>query len=114
MEAFEVLADPTRRRIVELLAGEELSAGEIAGHFEVSGPAISRHLRLLRESGIARYERHGQHRVYRLDVVPLMDADDWMRRMVGAWQRRFRDLGTYLDDMAATGADKRKKEENYR
>ena len=102
--ALDVLADGTRRRIVELLAERERPAGEIAEHFDVSGPAISRHLRLLRTSGIADVRREGQRWVYRLNPQPLIDADEWIRHNVAAWERRFRDLGAHLDTMAAADA----------
>ena len=101
METFAVLADDIRRRIIELLAEKERPAGEIASHFDVSGPAISRHLRLLRETGIVRYRRDGQRWVYGLNPEPLIAADGWMRRNIDLWQRRFRALGDHLDDMAA-------------
>src|SRR5918996_4847 len=62
MEAFAALADPTRRRIVELLADGEQDAGELGAHFRLSQPAISRHLRILRESGLVRVRPHAQLR----------------------------------------------------
>lgn len=99
MQVFEVLADGIRRRIVELLAHDELAAGEIAGHFDVTGPAISRHLRVLREAGIVRYRREGQRWVYELDPAPLIGLDRWVRHNVDIWQRRFARLGEHLDDM---------------
>jgi DNA-binding transcriptional ArsR family regulator len=99
MEALEVLGDVTRRHIVELLAVRERPAGEIADHFAVSGPAISRHRRVLRTAGIAEYRRDGQRWVYRLNPAPLVAADEWMRHNVATWQRRFRVLGNHLDAM---------------
>jgi DNA-binding transcriptional ArsR family regulator len=101
MEALTVLGDVTRRRIVELLAERERPAGEIADHFAVSGPAISRHLRVLRTAGIAEYRRDGQRWVYRLNPEPLIAADEWMRHNIAAWERRFQALGGHLDAMAA-------------
>ena len=92
------LADPTRRRIVELLAEGERPAGEIAEHFDVSGPAISRHLRVLRECGVATYRRDAQRWVYALDPGPITELDRWMRDTLLRWQRRFDDLGRHLDD----------------
>ena len=101
MEVFEVLADGIRRRIVELLAQGELAAGEIAAHFEVSGPAISRHLRVLREAGVVRYRRDGQRWVYALNPDPLLALDEWLHRNVEIWQRRFAALCEHLDAMDA-------------
>lgn len=95
-----MLADPTRRRIVELLAEGERPAGEIASHFEVSGPAISRHLRVLRESGIATYRRDAQRRVYALNPEPIEEVDRWMHDTLVRWRSRFDELGRHLDAMA--------------
>jgi DNA-binding transcriptional ArsR family regulator len=74
------LADPVRREIVELLAAGEAGAGEIAGRFPVTRPAISRHLRVLREAGLVTSEVRGQRRVYRLDRAPLAELDAWLER----------------------------------
>jgi DNA-binding transcriptional ArsR family regulator len=105
MDVFEVLADPIRRRIVEMLTETEHPAGEIASAFEVTGPAISRHLRVLREVGIVEYRRDGQRWVYRLDPTPLREAEAWMRHNVAAWEHRFQNLGRQLDSMAASASD---------
>jgi DNA-binding transcriptional ArsR family regulator len=78
--SFEALADPVRREIVEMLADGEVGAGDIAARFPVSRPAISRHLRVLREAGLVHSEVRGQHRVYRLDRGPLADLDTWLER----------------------------------
>jgi len=78
--SFEALADPVRREIVEMLADGEVGAGDIAARFPVSRPAISRHLRVLREAGLVHSEVRGQHRVYRLDRGPLADLDTWLAR----------------------------------
>jgi DNA-binding transcriptional ArsR family regulator len=94
--AFEALADPTRRRIIELLAGRELTAGEIAERFPVSRPAISRHLRVLRESGLVRYRGEAQRRLYTLDSAPLAAAHAWLDRYRGFWANRMDALETEL------------------
>jgi DNA-binding transcriptional ArsR family regulator len=99
MDAMAALADPTRRRIVELLADGERPAGEIAGQFDVSGPAISRHLRVLRESGVATYRREAQRWVYALNPDKITEVNRWMRDTLLRWQRRFDTLGDVLDRM---------------
>lgn len=99
MDAMAALADPTRRRIVELLADGERPAGEIADQFDVSGPAISRHLRVLREAGVATYRRDAQRWVYALNPDKITELDRWMRDTLLRWQRRFDDLGAHLDRM---------------
>ncbi|MDD7939376.1 metalloregulator ArsR/SmtB family transcription factor [Actinomycetospora lutea] len=76
----EALADPVRRAIVERLADGEVGAGEIAAGFPVSRPAISRHLRVLREAGLVTSRVAGQHRIYALDRRPLAELDAWLER----------------------------------
>lgn len=76
----EALADPVRRAIVERLADGEVGAGEIAEAFPVSRPAISRHLRVLREAGLVTARVAGQHRIYALDRRPLAELDAWLER----------------------------------
>ena len=88
MDAFNALADPTRREIVELLAEGERSAGEIASHFSVSRPAVSRHLRVLRERGLVRAREQAQRRLYSLDPAPLAELDAWLARYRGFWAER--------------------------
>ena len=80
MLVLAVLADPVRREIVELLAAGEAGAGEIAERFPVTRPAISRHLRVLREAGLVTSEVRAQRRVYRLDRGPLAELDAWLER----------------------------------
>jgi DNA-binding transcriptional ArsR family regulator len=106
MDPMAALADPIRRRIVELLADGELPAGAIASHFEVSGPAISRHLRVLRAAEVVTYRRDAQRWVYELNPDVLAQIDAWMRRTLFRWQRRFDVLGEHLDDMAAERDEK--------
>ena len=96
MRALEALADPTRRRIVELLAETERDAGEIASHFAVTRPAVSRHLRLLRESGLVRSRTEAQRRVYSLDPEPLAELDEWLARYRRFWSGRLDALETQL------------------
>ena len=90
------LADPTRRRIVELLAERERDAGEIGSHFAISQPAVSRHLRVLREGGLVRVRPQAQRRLYSLDPGPLEELDAWLARYRGFWQQRLDALDTQL------------------
>jgi DNA-binding transcriptional ArsR family regulator len=96
VNALEALAEPTRRRIVELLAERELSAGEIAAHFPTSRPGISRHLRVLREHGLVRTREDAQRRLYSLDPEPLRELDDWLERYRGFWTNRLDALDTEI------------------
>jgi DNA-binding transcriptional ArsR family regulator len=96
MRTLEVLAEPTRRRIVELLADGERSAGEIASQFRTSRPGISRHLRVLRESGLVRARGEGQRRLYSLDPAPLAELDEWLQRYRSFWTNRLDALDTEI------------------
>jgi len=96
MNALEALAEPTRRRIVELLAERERSAGEIASHFRTSRPGISRHLRVLREHGLVRAREDGQRRLYSLDPVPLQELDEWLQQYRQFWDNRLDALETEI------------------
>jgi DNA-binding transcriptional ArsR family regulator len=93
---FTALADPTRRRVLELLAGDELSAGEIAAAFTVSRPAVSRHLRVLREAGLVRARRDAQRRVYRVEPGPLQELDAWLTAYRRFWDERLDELEQHL------------------
>ncbi len=96
MNALEALAEPTRRRIIELLAERERSAGEIASHFGTSRPGISRHLRVLREQGLVRAREQGQRRYYSLDPEPLQELDEWLQRYRAFWGNRLDALDTEI------------------
>ncbi len=96
MEAFAALADPTRRRIVELLAERDRDAGELAAAFPVSRPAVSRHLRVLRESGLVTVRPQAQRRVFSLDPRPLDELATWVERYRSFWSQRLDALETEL------------------
>lgn len=88
MNQLAALADPTRRAIVELLADRDQNAGQLASCFAISQPAVSRHLRLLRESGLVTVRAAGQQRIYSLDPAPLVELDEWLARNRALWSRR--------------------------
>jgi DNA-binding transcriptional ArsR family regulator len=98
MDALAALADPTRRELVELLAAGELAAGELADRFPVSRPAISRHLRVLREAGLVRVLPDAQRRIYALDPEPLAELDAWLAPYRALWNDRLDALGRHLDE----------------
>ena len=93
------LADDTRMGIVEALAGRDHTVTELVGLFPISQPAISRHLRVLREAGVVESEKHGKLRVYRLNPSALRDVGDWTERVRTQWEARFDKLGEHLDRM---------------
>ena len=78
MEATAAIADPIRRRLLELVRDREVPAGELAAEFDVSRPAVSRHLRVLREAGLVRERRHGKLRLYQADPAPLAELRAWL------------------------------------
>ena len=96
MNALEALAEPTRRRIVELLAEGDRSAGELAAEFATSRPGISRHLRVLREHGLVRSREDGRRRLYSLEPAPLAELDAWLERYRGFWENRLEALATEI------------------
>ncbi len=98
MHAFDVLGDPVRRRILELLAEGEHTSGEvvavIADEFGISQPAVSMHLRVLRESGFASTRAEGARRIYALETGPLAEVDAWLAPFRAFWEQRLDALGT--------------------
>jgi DNA-binding transcriptional ArsR family regulator len=94
---FEALADPTRRRVVELLAERERSAGELAEAFTVSRPAVSRHLRVLRDAGLVRSRGEAQRRIYALEREPFDELDRWVESVRRFWPARLDELQRHLE-----------------
>src|SRR5687767_15736478 len=85
MQVAFAIADPVRREILMLLRDRTMSAGEIAGHFDISRPAVSRHLRVLRECGLVVDEVRGRERLYRLDTAPLAPLMQWLADVQNRW-----------------------------
>jgi DNA-binding transcriptional ArsR family regulator len=94
---FQALADSTRREILDLLRTTERSAGDLAGQFPVSRPAVSRHLRVLREAGLVVQRREAQSRMYRLAPEALREVDRWLDRYRVFWTARLHDLKRYVE-----------------
>lgn len=106
MDSFAALADPTRRRILELLGSGEHAAGAITEEFAVSAPAISQHLKVLREAGLVRVRAEGQRRIYRLEPAGLSEIDAWLRRV---WSARLDALQSELESEPETTGARRKR-----
>lgn len=85
MKVAAAIADPVRRDILMLLRNGEMSAGDIASRFEISRPAVSRHLRVLRECGLVVAESRWRERLYRLDTAPLAPLESWLAQLVDRW-----------------------------
>jgi len=96
--AFGAIADATRRDILDLLKRSNLSAGELANRFPVSRPAISRHLRILRQAGLVRETRQAQQRIYSIDPKPLAEVDRWIARYRVFWAARLHDLKRVVEE----------------
>ncbi|WP_049565137.1 ArsR/SmtB family transcription factor [Nonomuraea sp. SBT364] len=100
MHAFDVLGDPVRRRILELLADGERSSGEVTTviqrEFGISQPAVSQHLKVLRDNGFASVRAEGTRRLYAVDPEPLREVDQWLERFRGFWSQRLDALATEL------------------
>ena len=98
MDRFAALADPTRRQIIELLASRgELSATEIANQFPCSPPAISQHLKVLREANLVVMEKRAQQHIYRLNPPAMSEMDGWIQKMTEQWNDRFNALDRVLE-----------------
>lgn len=94
---FGAIVDPTRREILDALRGGERSAGEIAARFPVSRPAISRHLRVLREAGLVVERRDSRNRFYAIDPRPLREVDRWLEHYRVFWTARLLDLKRHVE-----------------
>jgi DNA-binding transcriptional ArsR family regulator len=94
---FAALADPKRAKIIEALAGGERTAGELVALFSISQPAVSQHLRVLREAGLVVATREAQRRVYRLDPRPLRELDRWLGGYRRFWAGKLNDLERHMD-----------------
>jgi DNA-binding transcriptional ArsR family regulator len=100
VHAFDVLGDPVRRRILELLAEGEMTSGAVCAviraEFGISQPAVSQHLRVLRDGGFATVRPEGARRLYTVNPEPLRDVDAWLDRFRGFWAPRLDALATEL------------------
>lgn len=97
-DAFTALADPTRRAVLDLLRlHRRLPAGEIAGRFTMSRPAVSKHLRVLRKASLVRQCSEGRQRVYELNPAPLRQVDSWIGAYRGFWVNKLANLKDFLE-----------------
>ena len=99
MTAFGVVAEPTRRRILELLRAGERPVNDLVQELSLAQPAVSKHLRVLRDAGLVAVRQDAQQRLYRLQPEPLLEIDDWLTPFREAWSRRLDALEAHLDTM---------------
>jgi DNA-binding transcriptional ArsR family regulator len=97
--AFDVLAEPHRRQILDLLLDGDRSVGELVAHFDLAQPSVSKHLRILRDAGLVTARVEGQRRIYRVEPAPLRQIDDWLAPYRRRWQASLDALERHLDDM---------------
>jgi DNA-binding transcriptional ArsR family regulator len=98
-EAFDVLAEPNRRRILDLLRDGERPVGDLVHRTRMSQPAVSKHLRVLREAGLVDVRGDAQRRIYRVRLAPLREIDAWLTPYRQLWERSLDDLERHLDAM---------------
>src|SRR5690242_16028011 len=105
MTALQALSDPTRQRIVEMLASGALSSGEIAGRFSLSPPAISQHLKALKEAKLVTVRADRQKRIYALDPQGVGEIADWVDRIKAFWNPRLDALEAALKKEMASSSE---------
>lgn len=111
MQSLQAIADPTRRRIIELLAVRERTAGELVDEFDISAPAISQHLNVLREAGLVKTRAEGQSRIQALNPDGFDDLEAWLQKTRFIWSSRLDALERELraeDEANAKAAKKNK------
>ena len=105
MQTFAALADPVRSTIVRMLSAGDMAAGDIAAQFPVSRPAVSRHLKVLRQAGLVSTREEAQQRIYRIEMAAMDEIDGWTRECRRLWAQRLDALGRHLDRLADKGDD---------
>lgn len=101
-DVFQALADPTRRAILGLLRQGSQPVGSIASDFPISRPAVSRHLRILREADLVTEIKVGRNRLYELNAGPLRNVDDWLAHYRHMWQHQLRNLKRFVEEKGRT------------
>jgi DNA-binding transcriptional ArsR family regulator len=94
---FPAIADPTRRKIVDILRGGEMRAGDIAARFKISRPAVAKHVRILKQAGLLKERREATARIYRLEPAGLAEIDNWIAPYRLFWASRLVTLKTMLE-----------------
>jgi DNA-binding transcriptional ArsR family regulator len=97
-DVFTVLANPVRRRILELLMGRPCTVNHLVSEFQLHRPAVSEHLQVLRNARLARDERRGRQRYYHLDPARLIEVEEWLKPFAHYWRERMQALDAVLDE----------------
>lgn len=111
-DVFQAIADPNRRAIISLIAKEKLTLNGVAEHFEISRPAISKHIKILTECGLITIEQHGRERYCEAKLEKLNEVVDWVEQYRKFWTTKLDDLETYLNDLQSKKNVKSKKKKN--
>jgi DNA-binding transcriptional ArsR family regulator len=109
LSTFEVIAEPSRRRILDLLCAQERTVGELVTALSLNQPAVSKHLRVLKEAQLVEAQASANQRIYRLRAEPLLELDAWLTQFRKHWSTRLDALGAHLDDIAARERDRVRK-----
>jgi DNA-binding transcriptional ArsR family regulator len=98
-DVFQAIADPNRRSIIGLLAKQKLTVNAVAEHFSISRPAVSRHLKILKESGLLVVRRQGRERYCEVRLDKLSEVADWIEQYQTIWEQRLDRLDEYLNEL---------------
>jgi len=96
-DVFQAIADPTRREIIDLLSSQSLNLNAVAGHFDISRPAVSKHIKILLECGLITVRQDGRERYCSTDLRKLKEVDQWLERHRKLWNRKLDALGDFLE-----------------
>lgn len=97
VDAFRAISDPTRRRILDLLSDGERPVAALASQFDMTLPAVSQHLKVLRDAALVYERREGRQRLYRVNAAPLRNVAEWVGQYERFWREKLDALGKYLD-----------------
>ncbi len=111
-DVFQAIADPNRRAILGLLAQQKLTLNEVAGNFDVSRPAISKHIKILTECGLVTIEQHGRERYCEARLEKLNEVSDWVEQYRKFWTDKLDALEIYLEELQAAGKSQFKKKKH--
>jgi predicted transcriptional regulator len=107
MDIFQALGDKSRRNIIELLAKKgQLTSTDISNQFHISAPAISQHLKVLREANLVQMEKRAQQRLYKINPAAMEDIQKWIKKLAQMWDDRFLALDKILEQGKKKGGDK--------
>lgn len=108
-DVFQAIADPTRREIIHMIAGQSLNLNSIADKFEVSRPAISKHIKILTECGLIAIKQQGRERYCEAKLTKLNEVSDWVEQYKKFWEQKLDALEVYLEELQTTAKPKSKR-----